>query len=306
MKTSLASETRLALLALCGALAWGCARPWVPVRPDALTAGGEVDYARLTLRDGSAITVSEPRLEGARIEGRVRTRCEGGRCVPPWGNFRGEISAASVASAEVQYGGAPRARIDCGFSPGYLIAAPGTGANANFLGVGTSVRFALRSGFGAVVTAGATVGGLGSDTTVVEASVYGAAIDAMALYRLRPLGHDRRGLGIDLSLGLSTAHLFWDGGHSAYSKSCGWFDWNCDATLVTEYISPPQAFTSGQRVGPALGLGLAGRYEGFVAGVDVVYRALAFTDSSVPVAAEPSVVHVISAYGYVGFGFSIY
>ena len=289
-----------------GALSWGCSRPWVPVRPDALTAGGEVDFARLTLRDSTVVTVSSPRVERDHIAASVRTRCEGGRCVQVWRNYAGQFPLSSVALAEVQYRGAPRARIDFGFSPGYLIAAPGTGANASALGTGTSVRFALRSGFGAVLSAGAAVGGLGADTSVVEASVYGAAFDAMALYRLRPLGNDRRGLGIDLSLGLSTMYLVWDHGHSALSKSCGWFEWNCDATVVTPYTPPPQAFTSGLRVGPALGVGFAGRYEGFVAGIDVLYRALAYADTNVEIAAEPALLNVISAYAYLGFGFSIY
>ncbi len=305
MATAVIARTLRALVAL-GAASWGCARPWEPVSLQGLTAGGSIEEARLTLRDRQVFTIVAPRVAREAIHADVRARCFEGRCAELAAPSPGVFPLTAVARIEVRYvRPPPSVRVDLDLGAPFILSAPGTGLRESALGGVAALRFATRSGFGASVS----VGGAGrldmSRGSVVEAYVSGWTVDVMALYRVRLAGDDRRGLGVDVAAGLSSANLSWHEGHGAYSGDCGWFSWSCTETLVTPYTAPPRSFTSGARVGPALGLGVDGRAGAFVGGFNVTYRALVYNGDAAPIAAEPAAVHAVTAFGHVGFGFSL-
>lgn len=140
---------------------------------------------------------------------------------------------------------------------------------------------------------------------VTEILAAGALSDVMALYRQRLLGDLRRGLAIDILAGVSFGNLNWNPGHSAYAGNCGWLSWNCTETVVTEYVPPPQTFSSGQRVGPALGLNFDGRAGAFVGGLGVTWRALYYNDAVPPSVRDEGPVHVVTVSAYAGVGLTL-
>lgn len=306
METALFTRALLALVTLGAAAAGGCARPWEPVSPQGLTAGGAIEEARLTLHDRQVFTIVTPRRVGDAIHAVVRARCFEGHCAELATPSPGVFPLAAVASAEVHaVRPPPRVRVDLDLGAPFVLSAPGTELRESSLGGVAALRVATRSGLGASVS----VGGAGqlhfSRSSLVESYVSGWMVDVMALYRFRLVGDDRRGIGVDVSAGLSSAHLNWNDGHGAYSGDCGLFSWSCTETLVTPYTSPPRSFTSGARVGPALGLGVDGRAGAFVGGFNVTYRALVYNGDAAPIAAEPDAVHTVTAFGHLGFGFSL-
>lgn len=175
------------------------------------------------------------------------------------------------------------------------------------LAVGAGLRVVTRLGLGGAVTVMGSgdlrTGGL--PTSVVTARAEGWLVDMAATWRLRPFGTDRRGLGVDLSLGATIAGTNWEAGSSAYDHSCGFIALSCDAVVVIPYVPPPQAFTSGRRVGPLVSVGVDLREGAFVFGVAATYRALVYDGPLAPIAAEPAALQVFTVFGHVGFGFNL-
>ncbi len=297
----------------CAAVIAACAgRPWVPLSVAALREARNLESARVTLTDRSTVTFSSPtierdRVQGDHLSGRALQRCLAGRCTPV-----GAVSTVpleGVAAAEVRYmRPPPTLRADLTVSFPFSMFAPGTNLDASGLGAGATLRVVTRWGVGL----GWSYGGAGrisismrAPTTVEEAYVSGALSDMMALYRQRLLGDLRRGLAIDILAGVSFGNLNWNPGHSAYAGNCGWLSWNCTETVVTEYVPPPQTFSSGQRVGPALGLNFDGRAGAFVGGLGVTWRALYYNDAVPPSVRDEGPVHVVTVSAYAGVGLTL-
>ncbi|TAK22988.1 MAG: hypothetical protein EPO40_27325 [Myxococcaceae bacterium] len=213
--------------------------------------------------------------------------------------------ALPTRGASAQALSPPRARLDVDFGYPGLIAAPGAGIRPS-LAAAVGVRFVTRPGFG-VGVAFAGAGDLSSNTgtSVETAHPEGWLFDATAIYRLRPLGDDRTGLGIDLAVGASLGNLGWDPGHSAYDRACGLFALACNAVETVHYASPAPTYTTGGRVGPVVALGVDGRIRGLVFGVGATYRALVYYGDRAPVDAEPAALHVVTATAHLGFGLSL-
>lgn len=200
----------------------------------------------------------------------------------------------------------PRARLDVDLGYPGMIATPGAGIRPS-MAAAIGVRFVTRHGFGVgFAFAGAGDFDLSSTGTSVEtAHPEGWLFDATAIYRLRLLGDDRTGLGVDLAAGASLGNLGWDPGHSAYDRTCGLFAFNCTAIETAHYDSPAPTYTTGGRAGPVVALGVDGRVRGFVFGVVAAYRALVYYGARAPIDAEPAALHVVTATAHLGFGFSL-
>jgi hypothetical protein len=213
------------------------------------------------------------------------------------------LAAPCVASAQTVHP-APRVRIDVDFGLPVGLEPLGTGVRGS-LAAAVGARVVTRSGFGGAV--GFTgAGDLSSNGTVVEtAHPEGWLLDMSATYRLRPLGDDRRGLGVDLAVGASLANLGWDPGHSAYDRTCPIVAWDCDAVVTTPYVSPEPTYTTGARAGPFVSVGVDGRLRGFVFGVSAAWRALVYYGDRPPIATEPTALHVLTVNLHAGFGFSL-
>lgn len=293
-------------LVLCLALLAGCAaRPWIAVSPEALDRGPRVEAATVRLHGGTEATLDGPRREGAQIVGQGVSRCSGAWC--PTIHARSAVPTASVVAMWVWYVRPPPAvRVDFELAVPSVLVPLGAGVRASPLGAGVGVRLASRSGFGGHARFSGA-GSLGTSYGTVEtAHAEGWFLDLAALYRWRPVGDDRTGMGVDLSVGLSAANMSFDRGHSAYADPCGLISifGNCNRTVVTEYVSPEASFSSGRRVGPALGVSLDGRVKALVFGVSATYRALVYTGDS-PIAAEPAALSVLTVAVYAGLGFSL-
>ncbi len=300
----------------CVALIAACAgRPWVPLSLGGFREARDVERARLTLADRSTVTVSSPTVERDRwnreyVTGHDAQRCLSGRCAAL--SSERHVWLMGVTAAEVwRVRPPPAARVDLTASFPFLLFAPSTALRESSFGAGATLRLATRSGFGAAFAfGGATTLSLGSldsrNTPLLEAYISGALGDVMALYRLRPVGTDHRGFAIDILAGVSVGDLQWRRGHSATTSNCGWsFFSSCEVTTVTEYVNPPQTFSSGRRIGPALGLSFDGRAGTFLGGVSVTWRALYYIDPASPTVRDDGPVHVVIAQAYMGFGFSL-
>lgn len=291
---------------VCLALFAGCApRPWIAVSPDALDRGPPVEAATVRLHGGTEATLVGPRREGARIVGQEVSRCAGAWC--PTIHARNAVPTASVEAIWVWYLRPPPAvRVDVELAFPSMLVPLGAGVRAGPLGAGAGLRVATRVGFGGHVRFSGA-GSLGTNYSSVEtAHAEGWFLDLAALYRWRPVGDDRVGMGVDLSVGVSAANVSFERGHSAYADPCGWisFGGNCNRTVAIEYTSPPQSFSTGERVGPSLGLSLDGRIRALVFGVSATYRALVYTGDH-RIAAEPAALSVLTVAGYAGVGFTL-
>lgn len=311
--TSRESFRSILCVAVCAALFAACAgRPWVPLSVAELRSARNVERARVTLTDQSTVTLASPtvardRVQGDVLSGRALERCVAGRCTRVGADST--VRLEGVAAAEVRYARPPPTlRTDLTVSFPFSMFAPGTKLDASGLGAGATLRVATRWGVGlgwSYGGAGRLSLSFGAPTTVEAAYVSGALSDVMALYRQRLLGDLRQGLAIDFLAGVSFGNLSWNPGHSAYAGSCGWLSWNCTETVVTEYIPPPQTFSSGQRVGPALGLSFDIRASAFVGGLGATWRALYYNDAVAPRVRDDGPVHVITVSAYAGVGFTL-
>lgn len=196
----------------------------------------------------------------------------------------------------------PRVRIDVDFAIPAVMVPLGVGIETGTGGVGVGARVATRSGFGGGLSVIGATKWPYDDTTVERVHANGLVVDGTALYRLHPLGDDHWGLGVDLALGFSYATLEWNHGHSAYRGTCPLISFTCMRTLTELYTPPPQGFSSGARAGPVMGLSLDWRSGRFVGGLSAQYRALAYI-GALPIAAEPTAVHLLTVQLHVGFGF---
>ncbi len=212
---------------------------------------------------------------------------------------------ASEAQAQPLPERVPSVRIDIDLGVPFSLAAPGTGVDGSYLGVGAALRVATRSGVGVLMSTG-VAGRLGDSTaSVVTPYLTGSVIDLMAFYRFGSASRDLSGLGLDLSLGVSYGDLTWNGGHGAYTQDCSGLSLNCREVELSPYTSPPPSFKSGSRIGPALGLGVDVRAGAFVIGLNVTYRALFFNGAAPPLATESDPVSAVSLFLHVGFGFAL-
>ena len=135
--------------------------------------------------------------------------------------------------------------------------------------------------------------------------VTGSVIDLMVFYRVGSANRDLSGLGLDLSVGFSSADLTWNAGHGAYTQSCPYLSLDCRETELSPYDASSASFRSGSRIGPALGIGVDARAGAFVIGLNATYRALYFEGSAAPLAKESDPVHTVSLFFHLGFGFAL-
>lgn len=171
-------------------------------------------------------------------------------------------------------------------------------------------RVAFARGFGFTL-GGGYVGDLslesvGASEPAQAPFMSGGHVEAAALYRLRLVGDDRRGVGADVLLGASWADLGWNPGHGACT-STGTTDLVVRLPTCTPepYRPPPQTFGSGVRGGPLVSVGVDLREGAFVFGVAATYRALIYDGPLAPIAAEPAALQVFTVFGHVGFGFTL-
>lgn len=304
------APSSVSLLVVCASLTLACAgRQWVRVDPRSLAEGAPHERARLTFADRSTVTVASPRVVRDRAQGEVITgeaveRCVAGRCVNDI--IETQVRLDVVTSAEVWRTPSPRPpptlRVDLAAHFPYVLTAPGTGLAGSALAAGVSLRGATRWGVGLALTFGG--GGqyevsLGPDQRLKEAFVNAMLGDVMGLYRVRLVGNDRRGLAIDVLAGVSFGRVEWNAGHGA-STGCTWLG-GCSS--VTEYVSPLQTFSTGQRIGSALGLSFDGRAGAFVGGLGVTWRALYYNDSTAPRVTDDGPVHIVTVSAHAGVGF---
>lgn len=224
--------------------------------------------------------------------------CHG--AAPPGPPPRGEGSSGGVAANTPRE--PPDRRLDLvvalgGWEP-LGIETSGAG------GLMGAARVAFAGGFGFTL-GGGYVGDLslesgGTSEPAQAPFMSGGHVEAAALYRLRLVGDDRRGVGVDVFLGASWADLVWNPGHGACT-STGTTDVVVRLPTCTSepYRPPPQTFGGGVRGGPLVGASIDGRVGGFVGGIDLRYRML-FGPERIP--DDPVALHVISLGFHLGFG----
>lgn len=180
----------------------------------------------------------------------------------------------------------PELRLDVAFPAFGFAVASFEGAPVY---VGGHVTVAHRSGHGVRVGAGAALDTGGSFLGSHPAHGDAWMLDVDYVYRLRLVGNDRMGLGLDLSGGVS-------GGEVRFHQATSGFCWsNCGAPpAVEEHVA------DGAHLGANVGASLDLRLTGFSFGIDLRYRPTFALEAQ---AGDELAQHLFTATAYLGFGF---